>query len=236
MTTRCFVIVIRNHPASERYFKTILPSWTNIGWYLERFDATTPDSLPSWPLNFDPDGCKQKAFTDRGFAKQFTPTEKACWYSHYLLWKKCAEMNERILILEHDAMVVDPSLIKDRPDYDFWQVGTFLSAYFIAPELARWLCYKLEQGEKVITLGALGFLHDFTKKHRKFVYLHPSGREWKTRWTENLHPIHYGVKQAYIPEVKNTIDHWEGTAAEPYADEFGRLFKYRPELIIESDQ
>lgn len=31
----------------------------------------------------------------------------ACFASHYLLWKKCIELDEPILILEHDAIVID---------------------------------------------------------------------------------------------------------------------------------
>jgi len=36
----------------------------------------------------------------------------ACFASHYLLWKKCIELNEPILILEHDAIFID-SIPKD---------------------------------------------------------------------------------------------------------------------------
>jgi GR25 family glycosyltransferase involved in LPS biosynthesis len=32
----------------------------------------------------------------------------ACFLSHYLLWKRCAEQDESILILEHDAIFVKP--------------------------------------------------------------------------------------------------------------------------------
>ncbi len=37
-----------------------------------------------------------------------------CSMSHYLLWKKCVELDEPILILEHDAVFLRPL-----PDFDF---------------------------------------------------------------------------------------------------------------------
>lgn len=30
----------------------------------------------------------------------------ACFMSHYRLWKKCAEDNEALIVLEHDAMFI----------------------------------------------------------------------------------------------------------------------------------
>lgn len=234
LSTPCYIIVVQDNESSEYYYHKVLPSWQKLGINPIRFIATEPNTLPSWPLNFSKEGCRQKVFDEKGIVKEFTPTEKACWYSHYRLWKKAASRNRRMLILEHDAMVVNPAYIVDKPDYDFWQLGKFMCAYFISPELARWLCYMIEQGEEIITLGPMGFLFDFTRPHRTFVYKHPSGRDWKTRWTVSPGKWVYGVKQAYSYQVKNTIQHWEGTAAEPYAKEFEVLFKYAPELIIDS--
>jgi hypothetical protein len=37
-----------------------------------------------------------------------------CSMSHYLLWKKCVELDEPILILEHDAV-----FLRELPDFDF---------------------------------------------------------------------------------------------------------------------
>jgi GR25 family glycosyltransferase involved in LPS biosynthesis len=38
--------------------------------------------------------------------------QKSCFYSHYLLWKKCYKLNENILILEDDA-VINVNIIKN---------------------------------------------------------------------------------------------------------------------------
>jgi GR25 family glycosyltransferase involved in LPS biosynthesis len=32
----------------------------------------------------------------------------ACFLSHYLLWKRCAEQNEPLMVLEHDAIFIKP--------------------------------------------------------------------------------------------------------------------------------
>lgn len=34
-----------------------------------------------------------------------TESQKSCFYSHYQLWKKCYELNEKILILEDDVVI-----------------------------------------------------------------------------------------------------------------------------------
>lgn len=37
-----------------------------------------------------------------------SPTELACFYSHYCLWARCVEIDKPIVILEHDAVMVKP--------------------------------------------------------------------------------------------------------------------------------
>jgi glycosyl transferase family 25 len=43
---------------------------------------------------------------------------KGCFLSHFLLWKKCLELNKPILILEHDALAIR-ELPKDILDYNY---------------------------------------------------------------------------------------------------------------------
>lgn len=52
----------------------------------------------------------------------------ACFASHYLLWKKCIELNEPILILEHDAIFVD-----NIPDIEFDKCVNFGRPSHIRP-------------------------------------------------------------------------------------------------------
>ena len=93
----------------------------------------------------------------------------ACFASHYLLWKKCVELDEPILILEHDAIFkqnipeidFDMCITLGRPSYIRpWQMvydepkdgvqplvqENFLGhhAYAIKPEAAKIFCEDVE--------------------------------------------------------------------------------------------
>lgn len=43
--------------------------------------------------------------------KTFPNTKKACFVGHWLLWEKCIELGEPILVLEDDAKIVSPHLL-----------------------------------------------------------------------------------------------------------------------------
>jgi GR25 family glycosyltransferase involved in LPS biosynthesis len=45
---------------------------------------------------------------ERKTSKTSTPGVKGCFYSHYNLWKKCAELNEPIIIWEDDIVLSRP--------------------------------------------------------------------------------------------------------------------------------
>lgn len=47
---------------------------------------------------------------DTSVEKMQTPGVKGCFYSHFNLWKKCAELNEPILIWEDDIVLTRPYL------------------------------------------------------------------------------------------------------------------------------
>jgi len=45
---------------------------------------------------------------DEKINKMMTPGVRGCFYSHYRLWKKCAELNEPIIIWEDDIVLSRP--------------------------------------------------------------------------------------------------------------------------------
>ena len=53
--------------------------------------------------------------------KTLTVAEVACFLSHFLLWVKCAEQDEPIVILEHDAIMVRPYTV-----HPFFNVISYL--------------------------------------------------------------------------------------------------------------
>jgi len=193
-----YAIVIRGNETSENYWERVEPSWLKQNIHPTRFDAITPDTLPCGPLVFHAAGCQMDGIMN----KEFTPTELACWYSHYTLWKRISESNERSLVLEHDALLLEEFV--DNPTLDFYKLGAHMEAYVMSPELATYLCKRLEEGTIIVTLGPQGFLHDFTIPRRNTHH-----RPWV---------IEYGIKtivrQLFDESLGITINHWNGTPYE----------------------
>jgi hypothetical protein len=154
---KCFAIVIKNNFSSEYYFKKILPVWNSINIYPTRFEAITPDNLPDGPLYFRKNYA-HKYTKIKG--KEFTSTEKACFYSHFLLWQKCIKLNEKILVIEHDTAPFNPSRLFYKKEnwfrsYDFGAMG----CYVIDPFFAKIALNRiLAQG---VCSGPLGELQHF---------------------------------------------------------------------------
>jgi GR25 family glycosyltransferase involved in LPS biosynthesis len=78
---------------------------------IEFFEATTPATLTNLPGTWTYPTNKQQERWESGMflsAYQTRVLEKriACFMSHYRLWKRCADLNETIMILEHDAIFV----------------------------------------------------------------------------------------------------------------------------------
>jgi GR25 family glycosyltransferase involved in LPS biosynthesis len=59
---------------------------------------------------------KEYNLVDAFFAPELTHGERGCFLSHFCLWKKCIELNEPILILEHDIKMIQkiPNDVLDR--------------------------------------------------------------------------------------------------------------------------
>ncbi|HAT8530563.1 glycosyltransferase family 25 protein [Vibrio vulnificus] len=96
---RTFVISLEN--AIERR-SHIEAQFTEIGHRFEFFDAVDgrKDKHPLF--------CKynvQKRLHIKGY--EMTRGELGCFASHYLLWEKCIELNEAIIIIEDDAQLED---------------------------------------------------------------------------------------------------------------------------------
>ena len=89
----------RNDEVSAYYSDQVIPSWDKFGYYVNMFDCVYPDTLHEYNyLEFD----KYWGVRD------FTDGEKAGWYSHTLLWIKCAMENKNIAIIEHDVECIAP--------------------------------------------------------------------------------------------------------------------------------
>lgn len=124
---RSFAIVIKDHSISEGGFSELIRSSKLIGNVFEigRFDAIVPEQVDAlmkahklqWNYPFkgsvlDPwTELRKTAYGERNPLRRV-----ACSLSHFNLWKKCIELDEPILILEHDSLFIktfDPTPILD---------------------------------------------------------------------------------------------------------------------------
>lgn len=101
-----FIITISDMPESVMVAENCKKSASNFGQYdIYNWDATTPKDNP---INI----LKNEGISDIGFKKASGRFESviSCFLSHYRLWQKCIELNEAIMILEHDAEFIDNNI------------------------------------------------------------------------------------------------------------------------------
>ncbi len=99
---KAYVITIMSHQGSLETSWRCIESGKKHGLDIERFEAYTPDNDP---LDFlENEGIPKEGFTEK-YSRNLNCIAAFC--SHYSLWKKSVELNEEILIFEHDAVLVD---------------------------------------------------------------------------------------------------------------------------------
>jgi hypothetical protein len=155
------MITIKGNEASEYYADFVTPLWNELDIDIQRFNAVTPETLHLYPLVF---GNRQ----DNDVST--TQTERASTCSHYLLWKKCIELNERIFVLEHDAYP-DPAFgdnFYDNTEFEYYGFAPGNAAYVIDPVIAKHFCETIEN--RVICGGTLAQVHHFSKPPWKALY------------------------------------------------------------------
>ena len=127
---KAFVITIQDHKYSEQVATRCVQSGKQFGVDVEKFygvDKNTGRSVMkgcdlewTWAKNnTEKDVCPQTGLHQFPYMSATgTPanleTKIACSMSHYMMWMKCTQMDEPILILEHDAVFIKPL-----PDFEF---------------------------------------------------------------------------------------------------------------------
>lgn len=172
------------HPVSQFYVSKVLPSWERNNYEVELFEAVTPLDLPK----FDELGFQYLTYKDHSFRRDFTETERAVWYSHYLLWEKCVRNERPMVIIEHDSRLLRhiPVDLKG-PKFlsfvnDTWTVhrkasngdpGDDATRRYLAPGSGYWLTPKVAEAMILtalnmdINLQVDGFLRRFIPVHEK---------------------------------------------------------------------
>jgi hypothetical protein len=174
---KTFVIAIKGHAVSEKQLQDCLDSGKKHGWHIETFWGVDGRTITdnTW-------------ITEGIFARLDKPTMskpgvQGCFLSHWNLWKKCVELNEPLIVLEHDAIIqgrwqsleINDSIIKlhryykqKNPKYDddtgLWSASGH--AYCLLPAHADTLikfvknkgAFEVDRiiGDKVIPFTHLG--------------------------------------------------------------------------------
>jgi glycosyl transferase family 25 len=147
---KTFVIAIKGHPVSESQLQDCLDSAKKFNWDIETFWGVNGNTLTD-------DSWKNIRVTP--LLNKPTMNRKGTWgcfFSHWQLWNKCIDLNEPIIVLEHDAIIMEqwrPIEINDamiklhryykqkNPKYDddsgLWSPSTH--AYCILPNHAKQL-------------------------------------------------------------------------------------------------
>jgi len=99
---KSFVITIMDMPESFRAAEKCIQSGAGYGIEIEMFSAITPKDDPTQIMQDA--GIETHRFIHDGKYSRTTRCMSA-FLSHYSLWKKCVEMDEVVLIFEHDAVV-----------------------------------------------------------------------------------------------------------------------------------
>jgi glycosyl transferase family 25 len=97
---KAFVIRKKNDELSERLSDECIASAKAFGITVEKFDGVY-DKHEEYLT-------QDKLFPNIVAEKKLTNGYKGCFLSHYLIWKKCIEWNEPVLIFEHDAVMLRP--------------------------------------------------------------------------------------------------------------------------------
>lgn len=102
-------IIFNDSQSSKKYLRICVESIhsTRSALNINEFLGTDPDSMFnvawSWPER-KKSVCNKTKLTLTAYRNTDIRKRIACAQSHYLLWKKCIELDETILILEHDAI------------------------------------------------------------------------------------------------------------------------------------
>lgn len=207
---KCYAIVIIGNEKSEYYHEYCKSSWEqNLSVKVERFSAVTPDKLRKYrDLSFAKYSSAPK-YLSKGLAIEISPTEKACFYSHFKLWEMAALSNEPILILEHDSFLEKPENIWYSEDYGviFYDKAA-MGSYIIQPKFARELVEYTYT--KSISYGPYSHIYSFgVEKDKSGVIVN------------DKHPMYrVASNQVMSRRYGNTIDHFSNGKKEFHQHEF----------------
>lgn len=122
-TMRAFVITLKNHDYSEQVANRCIASAETYGVSVEKFYGVNKQNAIKTMQEFGlkwtwADNNTRMTYCPITYLRQHpygnVESKIGCSMSHFLLWRKCVELDEPILILEHDSI-----FIRKLPEFDF---------------------------------------------------------------------------------------------------------------------
>jgi len=113
---RSFVITIMDNAKSVEAADRCIREAEKFGEIVEKFEAYTPKDNPFEIL-------KERKVPTEALIEKYSRNENcaAAFLSHFSLWQKCLEINEPMMIFEHDAVQVMPLPESIRAGWGFKQ-------------------------------------------------------------------------------------------------------------------
>lgn len=171
MKTEYFMIGMSNNEKSVKYMKKTIPiAEKAFGQNIELFEATTPETIDELGLNFTLK--MPSTLTVKEGYREFSPTEKAVWGSHYRLWKHIQENRSAAWILEHDVdtsqLTVD-GLIREEDHLVTIGMSGLLWCYYMDYIAADKVLNKLSQ--RAIHCNVDSFIEDLMENHESTKFI-----------------------------------------------------------------
>ena len=111
---KTFIIYNSVYGKSKKIAQECLKSFEGFSsWEPELHDGCTPSTLEEYDIKYNiVNGRITKGYS----SEQLMLSKKSCFYSHYELWLRCIELDEPIVIVEHDTECVGELKIPDNFD------------------------------------------------------------------------------------------------------------------------
>ena len=192
---KTIMIRVKDNYLSDQYAEHCSKSWNDFD--LKYFDAITPNNLSQQ---------SGLTFGKRGNGAELTDTEKACFYSQYHLWKKCAFERVPILILEHDAWLQRPEFITYNPSLFVQFFGQHaMEAVMFHPQFCDRILDHVSKnpvsGPMNLVDGLLGYFNNVNQSRYGLPH---------SRYMGKFAPVHSVVD----PVLGTTVTHPSGTTVD----------------------
>ena len=106
---KMYVITIMENERSLQVADRCIASGLKFGHYIEKHKAYTPQNCNVY------EELEKLKYSSKGFIEKYSRPENciAGFLSHHSLWHKCIELEEPIVIFEHDAVLINdvPNLV-----------------------------------------------------------------------------------------------------------------------------